>query len=85
MVGGAHGPVGHHVQQNVAMVREPGNVFAITPNLQKVEMLVLAVALINKLVTIWTVKVRNTNVCNANMYCIYTWLNTTPIIVTTLG
>ena len=59
MVGGAHGQVGRHVQQRVTVVKEQDNVYAITHPPQGVEVIVLVAVVINKLVTLQVVQVRD--------------------------
>jgi len=49
--GGAHGAAGHRVQSLVVVVvKEPGNVSAITPHHQGVGLIVLVVAANNRVV-----------------------------------
>ena len=59
MVGGAHGQVGHHVQQHVAVVKGPDNVPATILLLQGVEVIVLVAAQVDSLVTLQVVQVRS--------------------------
>ena len=58
MVGGAHGQPGHHAQQHVVVVKEPGNVCATTLLHQGVEVTALVAALVNRLVTLLVAQVR---------------------------
>lgn len=59
MVGGAHGQVGHHVQQRVVVVKGPDNVPATILLLQGVEVIVVVAAQVDSLVTLQVVQVRS--------------------------
>ena len=62
MVGGALGQPGHHVQQHVGAVKEPGNGFVTILLPQGVEVIVLVTTPINRHATLPVVQVRSNKV-----------------------
>ena len=58
MVGGAHGQPGHHAQQHVVAVQEPGNVCATILLPQGEEVIALVATLVNRHATLLAAQVR---------------------------